>query len=82
MISLYSRQGDVCDSWLITAMNVLGVELSQYIKAMFITTEIPNDGKYTMKMYSKGSEEIIEIDDYFPCYTSIVILIFKLLEQT
>ena len=39
---------------------------------MFITKEISADGKYKLKVYENDCEKIIEIDDFFPCYSYTV----------
>eukprot|EP00826_Nyctotherus_ovalis_P042754 TRINITY_DN4448_c0_g2_i5.p1 TRINITY_DN4448_c0_g2~~TRINITY_DN4448_c0_g2_i5.p1 ORF type:complete len:388 (-),score=86.24 TRINITY_DN4448_c0_g2_i5:74-1237(-) len=39
---------------------------------MFVTTSVHGNGKYAMRLYSEGSEKIVEVDDYFPCYPHTV----------
>lgn len=42
---------------------------------MFVTTTIQDNGKYAMRLYSEGSEKIVEVDDSFPCDSLTVPLI-------
>ncbi len=62
------------DCWVIAAITILATEAPHYIKKMFVTNEIQEDGKYVVRIYNNGAEKLIQLDDYFPCFTRTVSL--------
>lgn len=68
------RVGSLGDCCVVGVMSVLASEAPHYIRSMFVTGGVEASGKYTMRLYSEGSEKIVEVDDHFPCHPHTVLL--------
>jgi len=67
-------QGGVGDCWLMASISSLA-EFPEFIQNnIFQTKEIPEDGKYELKLFDFRSSEwkTITIDDYLPCFAGSV----------
>lgn len=52
---------------------MVAIDGSDYIRNIFVENSEHQPGKYTICLFSNGIKKYIEIDDYFPCETSIVL---------
>lgn len=66
------RQGDLEDCWVVSAITILATVDSALIKNMFLDQHVQPSGKYTVRIHFHNEPKIVELDDYFPCYTYTV----------
>lgn len=68
MNSIDFEQGSVGDNYLLTVLAALA-ERGNYIPSMFTQKQYTNEGIFTVKVWVKGRQEDVTIDDLFPVYS-------------
>ena len=60
------KQGRLADSFFLSALSAIA-ENPGRIRNMFVSDKILKEGIFGVTMYKNGEEQLVVVDNYFPC---------------